>query len=135
MPRRPQSSPHPLSCRTENPLPPPPVSPLLLLAAAGISDDVTDQLDRVGWFLPFLALIIPASIILFFAIPNAIYAALVAAQITGMGFGLRALIAHLRRTGFTSFQVRIMLGPLYLIACFATNIVAFLAFGILHKFF
>src|ERR1700678_4344224 len=97
-----------------------------MLAVAGLSDEVLEQVDQVGWFLPFLALIIPVSILLFFAVPKALYAVLVAAQIAGLVFGLHAVLAHLRRTGFTSFQLKIMLGPLYLITCFATNIVALL---------
>jgi len=108
---------------------------LLTLAEAAIPDDLIDQVDHVGWFLPFLGLVIPVSLILFFVVPRLLFAALLLAQLAGVYFGLRAVFAHLRRTGFNSYQVKIMLGPLYLVACFATNLVVLLIVGIIHKFF
>jgi hypothetical protein len=50
-------------------------------------------------------------------------------------YGLRALAAHLRHSGYTSFQVKLMLGPSYLIACFVTNIFALLGVNLIHRFF
>ena len=111
------------------------LGPPLLLAVAERSDEIVDQVNQVGWFLPFLLLIVPVSIVLFFVLGKALYALLLAAQIAGLALALRAIVAHLRRTGFTSFQVKIMLGPLYLVVCFATNIVVLLVFGIIRKFF
>ena len=111
------------------------MSPLLLPAVASLSDDSVSQIDQVGWFLPLFAIAVPVSVILFFKFAQALFAALVVAQIAGIDFALRAVRTHLRRSGYTSYQVKIMLGPLYLIACFATNIVALLIFGVAHKFF
>jgi hypothetical protein len=110
------------------------MGPLLLLNFASLSSDSLDQIDQVGWFLPFLALLIPVSILLFFKFAQALFAILVVAQIAGIYFALRAVRMHLRRSGFTNHQFKIMLGPLYLIACFATNIVALLLVGIIHRY-
>ena len=111
------------------------MSPLLMLAVAGLSDDSLNQINQIGWFLPFIALIVPVSILLFFKFAQALFAGLVVAQFGGIYFSLRAVRGHLKRSGFTSYQTRLMLGPLYLIACFATNIVALLVLGVAHKFF
>jgi len=96
--------------------------------------ELVDLLDAVGWFLPFLALIIPVSLILFFVLEKAAFLVLIALQFSGMYFGLHAMRVHLRHSGFSSDQIRIMLVVIYFIACFATNIVIFLGFGLVHKF-
>ena len=102
------------------------MDPTLFLALAGLSQDTLDQLNQVGWFLPFLILVLPVSLVLFLAVSSPAYLVLFGLQAAAIYYGLRALMAHLRRSGFTSFQIKIMLGPLYLIACFVTNLLALL---------
>jgi len=84
-----------------------------LLAFAGLSAETLDQLNQVGWFLPFFSLVLPVSLILFLALSQPIYFVLLCVQGTALYLGLRAFVTHLRRHGFTSFQVKIMMGPMY----------------------
>ena len=109
------------------------MSQTLLLAFGGLSGETTDLLDQVGWFLPFLALILPVSLILFFAIGTFAYFALLGVQGSSLYFGLRAVVAHLRRRGFSRGQVKLMFGPIYLVACFITNILALVAVNLIRK--
>jgi hypothetical protein len=54
-------------------------------------------------------------------------------QGSGLYFGLRAVVAHLRRRGFSRGQVKLMFGPIYLVTCFITNILALLAVHMIRK--
>ena len=94
-----------------------------------------DQLNQVGWFLPFLILVLPVSLVLFLAVSTPAYFVLLGLQGSAIYYGLRALATHLRRSGFTNFQVKMMLGPFYLIACFVTNLFALLGVKLIHRFF
>jgi len=106
-----------------------------MLAFAGLSDNALDQLNSIGWFLPFFALVIPVALVLFVIFGNVSYLLLSLAQAATIIFALRHLHSHLRRQGFSSYQVRITLAPCYLVACFTTNIVALIGVGIIRKFF
>jgi len=110
------------------------VSQPLFVALAGLPDDTLDQLNQVGWFLPFFALILPVSLLLLLAIGKPAYFVLFGLQTAALYFGFRAIVSHLRHNGFTSFQVSIALAPLYLVGCFITNILALIGFGLIHKF-
>jgi len=108
---------------------------LPFLAFAGMSDESLDQINHVGWFLPLLALVIPVTLILFLAFGKLIYVFLALVQGAAIFYGLKALVSHLRHQGFSSDQVRLMLAPCYLVACFGTNIVALIGVGVIRKFF
>lgn len=111
----------------------PPVSQTLFLAFAGLSPETTDLLDQVGWFLPFLALVLPISLILFLAISNVTWFLLLGLQGSTLYVGLRFVVWHLRHRGFSSLQAKMMLGPIYLVACFLTNILVLLAYDLLRR--
>jgi len=111
------------------------VDQTLFLAFAGLSDETMDQLNHVGWFLPFFLIVLPVSLILFLAVGNPSSFVLLGLQAAAIYYGLRALSTHLRRSSFSSFQITMMLGPLYLVACFVTNIFALLGFELIHKLF
>lgn len=97
--------------------------------------DIIEQTNQIGWFLPILALVLPLSILLFFAQASVLTTLMVCGQLAAIYFALGAVLAHHRRSRYTSFQMKMLLGPFYLIACFATNVVVFLAVGIAHRFF
>lgn len=115
-------------------IPPPPSPQLVVLAFAGLPDEVVDQLNEVGWLLPFVAVVVPVGLIASLAFAKLSYVVLAIAQMAAIIFGLRALNAHLRREGFTNYQVRMTLIPCYLVACFLTNIAAVISLGIVRKF-
>jgi hypothetical protein len=106
-----------------------------MLASARIPDDTLDLINQVGWFLPFVLLIVPMALIFALLFGKAVYVILAVVQVAGIAVGLRAIVAHLRRTRFNSYQVKLMLGPCYLVACFVTNIVELVGVGIVRKFF
>jgi hypothetical protein len=108
---------------------------LPFLAFAGLPSDAVAHLNQIGWFLPFCALIIPVALILFFVFGSVGYLLLAVAQSAAIFCGLRGLISHLRHRHFTSYQVRLMLAPSYLVACFATNIITLIGVGVIRKFF
>jgi len=110
------------------------VSQTLFVAFAGLPDDTLDQLNQVGWFLPFFALILPVSLLLVIVLGKPAYFILFALQVAALHFGFQAAIARMRRHGFTSFQVSVALAPLYLVGCFITNIFALIGFGLIHRF-
>ncbi|MDR3406185.1 MAG: hypothetical protein P4L99_27120 [Chthoniobacter sp.] len=110
------------------------MSQTLFVALAGLPDDTLDQLNQVGWFLPFFALVLPISLILVVALGKPAYCVLFALQATALYFGFRVTTARLRRHGFTSFQVSVALAPLYLVGCFITNIFALIGFSLIQRF-
>jgi hypothetical protein len=109
------------------------VSPALFLAFAGLPDEMLDQLNEVGWFLPFLALILPVSLILLLALGKPVYIFLFALQGGALYYGSRAFGRHLRRSHFTSMQVKMALGPIYLLGCFVTNLFVILGYDLIHR--
>ncbi len=96
-------------------------------------DDLLQLANEAGWFLPFLALILPIPFILLVALGKVIYALGLAAQLAIFTVTVRLFTRHLRRSGFTGFQVKIMLGPLYLIMCFASNLIILVIMGLAHR--
>ena len=107
----------------------------LFLAFAGLSRGTMDHLNLVGWFLPFLILILPVSLILFFVAGTPAYLVLLGLQAAAMYYGLRTLAAPPRRSGFSNAHVKLMLGPFYLIACFITNILTLIGVELIHRLF
>jgi len=112
-----------------------PFAMLAVLALAGLPDDIRDQIDQIGWLLPFLAIIVPVGLICALAFAQAGYVFLGIAQLAAIICGLRALGTHLRRERFTESQLKMMAIPCYLVACFLTNIAVIIAIGVIHKFF
>jgi len=108
---------------------------LPFLAFAGLSPDAVEHLNTIGWALPFCALIIPIALILFFAFGSVGYLLLAVVQGVAIFCGLRGLSSHLRHRHFTSYHIRLVLVPSYLVACFATNIVTLIGVGVVRKFF
>jgi hypothetical protein len=102
---------------------------------AGLSDDLSGQIDQIGWFLPLFAITVPVGVIVGLIFAKAGYVILGIAQIAAIAFGLRALRHHLRHSGFSRAQIRMALYPSYLIACFLTNIFVLISIGLIHKFF
>jgi hypothetical protein len=106
-----------------------------LIAVAGLPREFLDLLNQVGWFLPFLALIMPVSLILFLAIPKLSYLLLLAIQAAALYYSLRALALHLRRSRFATIQIRMAMLSSYLVACFVTNILSVLLLPLIRKLF
>jgi hypothetical protein len=110
--------------------------PLLqILAITSLPDDLSGQIDQIGWFLPFFAIAVPVGLVVALVFARAGYIILGIAQIVGIAFGLRSLRRHLRHEGFSRSQIRMILYPSYLIACFLTNIAVLISIGLVHKFF
>ncbi len=61
----------------------------LLLAVAGLPDDLLDQVNTIGWFLPFLALVVPVGLIFSLAVARLGYVILGLAQLAAIIIGLR----------------------------------------------
>jgi hypothetical protein len=113
----------------------PPFPTLQILAIAGLPDDVSGPIDNIGWFLPLFAIAVPIGVMIALAFARAGYVVLALAQIAAIAFGLRALRRHLRHSGFSRGQIRMVLYPSYLIACFVTNVAVLISIGLAHKFF
>ena len=113
----------------------PPFPLLHVLAVAGLPDEISGQVDQIGWFLPLFTIVVPIGLIAALAIARAGYVILGIAQIAAIAFGLRALRIHLRHSGFSRSQIRMILYPSYLIACFLTNVAVLISIGLVHKFF
>ena len=113
----------------------PPFPLLQVLAVAGLPDEISGPVDQIGWFLPFFAIAIPVGLMVALAFARAGYVILGIVQIAAIAFGLRGLRLHLRHSGFSRSQIRMILYPSYLIACFLTNIAVLISIGLAHKFF